>query len=686
MIESIYQIGRAARQGARGKRALLEALAETPPQRRNSNNPKIAILRLDTIQKTLDIKVHELSEEGEHTAERYLYLGNAVGSNSDQDRLTTNNLSYLVSQTVPNLLRIMTLNTPFYETLSTLMSKVYLDIGEQDEVGSKDKGSYRRYRYVWDLTKLGILDSTAKALKEHVRKTGSAKELPELVAKTIKKGYKAELGKDEMLYTLEVDGTLLIDNEEYHDYLERILVNSVFEDTEVGRCHLTGEKASVTTNMTRFKFKYYITDKQGFASGAVPHGFRSSLAISKDAYISLLVGERFVRREMDFYLAGTSGYILPDFHIHKMTQEFVSDLERVLKSIKNRALLNIGIRKLDELIYEEIQRESGYMLNLLFYKQSKANFKVLRLIRDVPDYRLGELREQASKTKELGDDFYGESSQWLLTLQRMYYLLPVRVTRENNKPVYLTQRILAFYDTLISGGLVERKQLVNQFMELVEVYRFGNPSYHVSDNFKNLDEPDRMRRLSSLLIAYIAQSNLLLAFLRDQTQLKEGNVDLLYLDELHLNDAQRDYLKRLRYTPEQTAVYLLGVLIGEIANAQYRLGPGGKEGKKTILNKLNYQGMTLPRVQRLATEIFDKLRQYRDSKRRPLLQGRTEKLFAQAQQLLTEHAASWSLTPTENVYYLLSGYSHTTLQAIKSGKVADTDDTVTDEAEEGVTA
>lgn len=109
-----------------------------------------------------------------------------------------------------------------------------------------------------------------------------------------------------------------------------------------------------------------------------------------------------------------------------------------------------------------------------------------------------------------------------------------------------------------------------------------------------------------------------------------------------------------------------------------------------ILNKLNYQGMTLPRVQRLATDVFDKLRQYRDRKRRPLLQGKNEMIFARVQQLLTEGAASgnWSLTPAENVYYLLSGYSHVTLQAIKAGAVV-TDSGDADEQEtemEGATA
>jgi len=239
----------------------------------------------------------------------------------------------------------------------------------------------------------------------------------------------------------------------------------------------------------------------------------------------------------------------------------------------------------------------------------------------------------------------------------MYYLLPVRKSGTDR----LSKGVLEFYDTMISGGLIDRTQLVERFMELTHVYRFSNyAAYHIS-------EP---QDADYTLVTYNAQSNLLLAFLREQGQLKEENVDLSYLDELHLDETQYEYLRHLRYTHEQAALYFLGMLIGEIANAQYRLGAGGKGGKKTILNKLNYQGMTLSRVQRLTTEIFDKLRQYRDNKRRPLLQARTEKIFAQAQQLLTEGSAdstAWTLTPTENVYYLLSGYSHTTLQAIKAG-------------------
>lgn len=231
---------------------------------------------------------------------------------------------------------------------------------------------------------------------------------------------------------------------------------------------------------------------------------------------------------------------------------------------------------------------------------------------------------------------------------------------------YLSKEILSFYHTLISGGLIERKNLVDGFVELGRAYRFGSTNVY---QVRAPAEGDEDRTLTR----YVAQSNLLLSFLRDLDQLKEEEVSQEYLDILSLDDQEKEYLRRLGYGPQQAAVYLLGVLIAEIASAQWRLGPDGRGGEKTILNKVNYQGMTLPRVQRLATELFDKLRQYRytedrTGERKPLLQGRNETVFAQAQELLTKERRGWTLTPAENVYYLLSGYSHRTLRTMTAKK------------------
>ncbi len=384
------------------------------------------------------------------------------------------------------------------------------------------------------------------------------------------------------------------------------------------------------------------------------------MSLSKEAYKALLVGERFVRRRLGFYLAGTNGYLLPDLYAAEAPEELHGNLDHLLKTIKKRTDLDLGLQKdVDENI-ERIAKRGSYALNLLFYQQNKANFKVLRLIQDIPDYRLGELHLQASVfADEVSYVLFGESGQWDLTMRNIYYLLPVRKkTLPGGRFEFLSKPILEFYATLIGGGLVDRRRLMEGFVELVNVYRFGNyASYHVS-------EPTDA---DYALVRYVAHTNLLLGYLRSLGQLKEEDVGMDYLEELHetLSDEQRGYLERLHYTEEQAALYLLGTLVAEIANAQYRLGPNGKNGDKTILNKINYGGMTVSRAHRLATDLFDKLTQYRDRNRRSLLQGRNEVIFAQAQALLTQHRDNWSLDASQNVYYILSGYSHATLQAIR---------------------
>lgn len=679
MIESIYQIGRSALSNSEERKMFLESLALEAP-RPKKGSPTIAVLKLDLASLRFDIEVSELDAEGDKSSARYLYLGNASAANN-QDRITTDSLGYLVTQTIPNLLQRIPQETKLYVRLKELFDALYLDLGEPKEVGIRSGGVYRRYRYFWNLARLGLEGVSVETAREHVREqvqkggntnSSNAKVVPQMVADTLHKQFRSRLGRERMLFTLELDGELIVDDETYQEYLENVLVDKVFEDAPHGKCHLTGSEGPTTSNMTRFEFKYYMTDKQGFAAGARPEGFGAAMGLSKEAYKALLVGERFVRRRLGFYLAGTNGYLLPDLYSAELPQELHGDLDETLRVIRDRTRLDLGLQDTVDEKIERIAKRGSYALNLLFYKKppGRSDFKVLRFIQDVPDYRLEELKRRANRTsREIGGEFFGESKQWDLTMRNIYYLLPVRKKiLPGGRAEFLSKPVLEFYATLLSGGLVDRRNLVDGFAELVNVYRFGNyASYHIS-------EP---QDADYALVRYVAHTNLLLAYLRSLGQLKEEELETEYLESLRLPEEQRDYLERLSYTEEQAALYLLGTLVAEIANAQWRLGPGGKNGDKTILNKINYAGMTVSRAQRLATDLFDKLTQYRDRNRRPLLRERSETAFAQAQALLTKNKENWSLNTAENVYYILSGYSDTTLRAIRSGSEQQTPDTTT---------
>ncbi|MBX6755050.1 MAG: hypothetical protein IRY86_12510 [Thermorudis peleae] len=128
-------------------------------------------------------------------------------------------------------------------------------------------------------------------------------------------------------------------------------------------------------------------------------------------------------------------------------------------------------------------------------------------------------------------------------------------------------------------------------------------------------------------------------------------------------DLYRNAMTGLELNEQEQSLFLLGVLVARVASEQYR---SDQSGTKPILEKLNYTGMSLPRVTVFATELFDKLRQYR------LLSGpgaaENELLYAEALQRLTRHRDRWRLSDAENVYFILAGYSYETGRIIRTRK------------------
>ncbi|MFQ6061521.1 MAG: TM1802 family CRISPR-associated protein, partial [Thermoplasmata archaeon] len=77
--------------------------------------------------------------------------------------------------------------------------------------------------------------------------------------------------------------------------------------------------------------------------------------------------------------------------------------------------------------------------------------------------------------------------------------------------------------------------------------------------------------------------------------------------------------------------------------------------------KINFMGMPFLSVMRLSNEIFEKLKQYRR------LDSFTESAFSVMKSLLDKNRERWTLSPQDNVYYILSGYAYATRQAMLHG-------------------
>ena len=94
------------------------------------------------------------------------------------------------------------------------------------------------------------------------------------------------------------------------------------------------------------------------------------------------------------------------------------------------------------------------------------------------------------------------------------------------------------------------------------------------------------------------------------------------------------------------ALFLLGYLIGEVGSAQSSTG----HKKKPILDKVNFQGMGVEKLNRLTGDVLEKLRQNN------ILQY-NEDAYSSLKILIDSNIVKWGLSNQENVFYVLSGYA-----------------------------
>jgi len=651
MLEAIREIGKKVLEGDSEK--LLDNLILDPPKKIKDRKQHLIIIKFKTFDRLVDLDFEEIKGE---TAKNYFWVGNA-GANSPQIYFTTTKLSYLLSQTITNLIA----KAPQVSKLKDLM------VLTQNEI-FYNLGFTGKYKYILDGEKVGFFEKgyVEKFLKNSPGKKESdifeslLKQLESKVSDFIK--LKTGLmKKDIILYTLAINERLMVEDKEYHEIIVKEKIDSLFKESKGKICSCCNERKPVTDSPKFAKAKSalgcYITDKVGFSSG-LSGEFTKNFILCRDCYRKLLVGEVLVRNNLRSYIGGLNLYIIPKFFFptefgsDKLSRwaEYISGTFNSVKSLQ-------GLKDFEEKLsqYRDFELDkNNFILNLLFWRKGTGSeTKVLRLIKDVPPTRLDLLRRTANEIKDIGDRILGESGQWIINIQRIYYLLPLRKTR--NEIEY--QKILNLYDAIFSGIPISYNFLVNQFIELVKVYRFEK---FIAYNIGKPQNPN------TELVYAMMRWSLFFLYLRKLNLLKDGGEGMDY-DSLQLNGSLKDFIHEMEYDEPRVALFLLGYLMGEIGNAQSKLT---ENRTKPILDKITYEGMNPNKLIRLTNEVFEKLNQYKtfskkENKRVPLLYF-NEGMFNQYKTLIDKQIGNWLLSDQENVFYILSGYAYATYQPVKA--------------------
>jgi len=469
--------------------------------------------------------------------------------------------------------------------------------------------------------------------------------------------------KDEVsVYTVKLDGNLLAKHQEYRNMVYYEKINSLFDvksknyskNLTTGVCSICekDESLATTSNATNLEFKFYMTDKIGFSSN-LDGMFIKNYNICKECYHYLMIAENFIDNNLSTRIGGLKTYIIPHF-IFKLDK---LDLEKFSKYIKysTNSIDNLnslkdfqnGLERFKE--YEA--NKNNFIINYIFYHKppSRSEFKILKLIKDVPPSRLDFIRNKVQEINKLVDDNYEGNKRLKIDLNQIWECIPIKKGEDGSYSGF--SRYLDIIDAVFSDKSVNYNFMINQFTEVIRIIKFEREGYNIRIG---QDFTDKINQLNFLLLLFIK-----LKLLGGIDVNEVSNANTGEIGESMLPKEILDYWSDVAlYGGEQKrALFLLGYLFGVVGNAQSATG----HKNKPILDKINFQGMGAEKLIRLSNDVLEKMKQY------DLLQY-NEDTYSVLKSLLDNNIASWSLSNQENVFYTLSGYAFSNYLVRKRSK------------------
>ncbi|MFB6273402.1 MAG: type I-B CRISPR-associated protein Cas8b/Csh1 [Salinibacter sp.] len=656
MIQGIRQMGEIVRMNHAGQTATLQALTQDPPN--GEQQPTyLAVIDVDPEAGLIRRQRHELDRA---TAERFLWMQlSKTRPRAPFIEATANNLKYLVSQTIPNLApgvfdeEDTDPDRPGLAQLFGPFADLFRDFGP-------DAGLYR---YLLALDQFRVAEESRELAPEQsdrlsvlsVGERGemsvdwaelnqrSPKRRPEAVAKDL--GKVLGLGGRDKLYSLAVGAQPVVDHPDYQAMLYDLLIESAFANANEGICHLCGRNAPIDPQLARLRFKTYITQKLNFASGIRKDGFYSNYALCQSCYTQLLVGESFFARHLTTALLGSPTYLIPEF------AQPESMTEQALERSADQLTQTIGelnrTQELSDMVDRLGRRQPYLQVSLVLVEPVKAGIKVRETIPEVPPSRMERVAQAMNTAKDWGERHWGHPNQpWLGGLSALLRILPLR--RSGGYPV--VEPALRLAKQVFLGEPVRAQAQIGEFLSAAQAVHYRNAGFHLVSQ-ECAQSGSNCPELHNHIIRTLVWRAMLmdLGIWQEEEERAMDDTDAV-------PEPYREIVNELQLGHPEQALFLLGVLVAKVA---YQQGRVSEWRSKPILEKLGYHGMSPPRLQTFAVEIFDKLRQYR------ALNRECETIHGAARELLDRNLPQWPLSDRENVYYLLSGYAHETRRVIQ---------------------
>lgn len=341
-------------------------------------------------------------------------------------------------------------------------------------------------------------------------------------------------------------------------------------------------------------------------------------------------------------IAGIDHIIIPQF----LSTSNV-DLELALEGISRKSDLLFNLHKFDvvtKTIADELD-DTIFWINFLAFESDGNYFKSTELIKDVSNHQLTKIMKSLNDVdwefKEaqfvdwnsaMMDYDYDTKSRVRrnFNFNLIYKLIPLRKDKEKKN------KALDIFKMILENRNIQQDIIFDNFVELVLCHWYGRYASYTNVSQYNKDYFSFAIRDSVFKYHAFIQllKKLKLIDMSEQNQTPETS-------ENKYDKAEIEFFNKMNLNQDQQAMFYLGRMLNAVEYIQ-------KGKNKTVIQKVNFNGMDQDDIQRLRVDLIEKAKQYNAVNKVIFNDNKFGSLF---------NFNSWTMNSKEAVFHLLTGYS-----------------------------
>lgn len=412
-------------------------------------------------------------------------------------------------------------------------------------------------------------------------------------------------------------------------------------------CYASGE---ITDNVEALSLneryslnKMFVTETKNYATLFDKNRFFSNYQVSVQNQEYLDYASKYLLHEgFKVKIAGLDHVIIPEF-----LSSSEIDLQLALEGINRKSDILFNLNKLDNLtrtVQEELD-DQIFWINYVAFDSDGNFFKSTGLIKDVSNFHLDHLLNLFSEIdwsyndaefvewNKVMTDYDYESKEWVrrnLNFNTFFRLIPLRKEKEKKN------KALDLFKSILEERNIRKELLYEYFCELILCHWYER--YNSYTNVKKYNPDSFYFAARDSVFQYHALfqllRNLKLIDMNEPTQTEENSIN-------QYDQAIEGFFTKMNFTPDQKAMFYLGRMLNKVEYIQ-------KGKTKTVIQKVNFNGMDKEDIQRLRIGLIEKAKQYNAMGKVIFIDKNFGELF---------NYNNWDMNPKEAVFFILTGYS-----------------------------